>query len=342
LKLIRDQVIVWGLTLLDFVSRFHLPRHSISRTRAVLAVIVLALACLPGCKRVPNESANKDPAAKRTAAALGLIPADADIVFSLDLERLREQTAWTTVLSALAKDTKPFLDGFAAGTGLDVPRQLHRVLIALPAERQGDDRFVLIADTDALDEARVTAWLRARLGEKIAVRIRNRSQIVVSQGAWSSTMAALASAARLTPSAADRPELLRLCTRAAVEHDLWFATVVPGTVRRGLMQEPRFSDVASIARVSGFVNLNSSAHVEVVAELSNTADATELVHRLGVYLNQAKRHPEMLVRGLAPYLESVRLAAHDARVHATIDLSGEQLGECIERIEALAHGTWTK
>lgn len=328
--------------MLDFVSRFHLPRHSISCTRAVLAVIVLALACLPGCKRVPNESANKDPAAKRIAAALGLIPPDAEIVLSLDLERLRGQTAWTTVLSALAKDTRPLFEGFAAGTGIDLPRQLHRVLVALPAERQGDDRFVLIADTDALDEARVTAWLRARLGEKIAVLIRNRSQIVISQGAWSSTVAALASAARLTPSVADRPELLRLYTRTAVGHSLWFAAVVPVTVRRALMKEPGLPDVASIARVSGFINLNSGAHVEVVAELSNTADATELVHRLGVYLNQAKRHPEMLVRGLAPYLEAVRLAAHDARVHATIDLSGEQLGECIERIEALAHGTWTK
>jgi hypothetical protein len=344
LKLIRDQVIVWGLTLLDFVSRFHLPRHSVSCTQAVLSVVALTLTCAPGCRRVPGENtiAKNDPAAKQTAAALSLIPPDAEIVLSLDLDRLRGQPAWTTVLSALAKHARPFLEGLATGTGLDVPRQLHRVLVAFPAERQSDDRFVLIADADLLDDARVATWLHARLGEKAAIFIRNKSQIVISQGAWSGTMAALASATKLTPSAADRPELLRLCTRAAIDHSLWFAAIVPAAVRRGLMQEPRFADVASITRVSGSINLNSGALVEVVAELSNTADATLLARRLGVYLNQAKRHPEMLVRGVAPNLESVRLAAHDARVHATLDLSGEQFGECIERIEALAHGTWTK
>jgi hypothetical protein len=140
------------------------------------------------------------------AATLALIPVGAEIVIALDLERLRGQPAWTTVISALSKDIRPFLDGFAIGTGLHLPRQLRRVLIALPAERQGDDRFVLVADADPLDEARVTSWLRARLGEKAAVSVRNKSQIVISQGAWSASVAALAQATKLSASAADHPE----------------------------------------------------------------------------------------------------------------------------------------
>ena len=330
--------------MLDFVSRFHLPRNSFSRARAALSVSVLTLTCAPGCRRVPCEIATqeKNPSAERTSAALALVPPDAEIVLSLDFERLRSYPMWTTVFSALAKDMKPFFDGFAAGTGFDLTRQLHHVLIALPGERQGDDRFVLIADADRIDEARVTAWLRARLGGKAAVFVRDKSQIVISQGAWSDLMAPLVSASKPTPSAADNPELRRLCARAAGDHGLWFAAVVPGAVRRRLMQEARFPDVASIARVSGFVDLVGGAHAELVAELSSTADATHLGHRLGVYLNQAKRHPEMLVYGLAPYFEGMRLSAHDARVHATLDLSEAQLGEFIERIEALAHTTWTK
>jgi hypothetical protein len=330
--------------LLDFASRFHLPAHSLFRARAVLSAVALALACAPACKRVSDESAatNKDPVAERTTAALALIPAEAEIVLSLDFEALRGQPAWATVLSALAKDTKPFLDGFAAGTGLDLQRQVRHVLIALPAERQGDDRFALIVDTDALDESRVTTWLRARLGKKTAVFARGKNQVVISQGTWSGTMAALANATKLTPNASGHPELLRLCTRAAAEHSLWFAALVPMAVRRDLMLESNVADVATISRVSGFINLNQGAQAEVVAELSNSADAALLAHRLGVYLNQAKRHPDMLVRGLAPYWEALRLAAHDARVHATLDLSVAQLGECMERIEALAHATWTK
>jgi hypothetical protein len=328
--------------LLDFVLRFHLPRNSFSRS--TLSVIVLMLAWAPGCRQAPGEIATQErnPSAWRTGAALALVPPDAELVLSLDLERLRSHPLWTSVFSALAKDVKPFLDSFAAGTGFDLIRQLHHVLIALPGERQGDDRFMLIADVDRMDEARVTAWLHTRLGEKIAVFVRDKSQIIVSQGTWNGPMATLASAAKLTPSAADNPELQRLCARAAGDHSLWFAAVVPAAMRRRFIQEARFPDVASIARVSGFVNLDGGAQAELVAELSSTADAPHLARRLGVYLNQAKRHPEMLVRGLAPYMEGIRLVAHDASVHATLDLSAAQLGECIERIEALAHATWTK
>ena len=316
--------------------------HSISAIRAALLVIALTLACAPGCKRVSHEIATKenDPATRRIASALALVPPDAEIVLSLDLERLRGQTDWTTVLSALAKSPRPILDDLAVATGFDWNRQLRRVLVALPGERQSDDRFLLIADVEQLDEARMTAWLQARLGEKFAVFVRDRNQIVISQGEWKATMAALVRASTLMRSAADRPELLRLCTRAAADHSLWFAAIVPAAVRRSLMHPPSLADVAAIARVSGF--MNSGGQAEGVAELSTAADAATLAHRLGVYLNQAKRHPEMLVRGLAPYLEALRLTTHDARVHATLDIPGDQVGDLIERIEALAHAPGTK
>jgi len=267
------------------------------------------------------------------------------MVFSMDMERLRGQPAWATVLSGLSRDRKPFLDAFTASTGLDLTKQVRRVLVALPDERQGDDRFVLIANTDRLDEARVSAWLRGRLGDNAYVLVRDKSQIVISQGAWTGATKGLATLPRRMPKAAGNPEMLRLCTRAATKHDLWFAAVVPMSVRRGLMQTQSLADVASVVRVRGAIDLdgpNNGAHAEVVAELSSTADATELVHRLGVYLNQAKRHPDMLVHGLAPYLEAVRLSSHGASVHLSMEVSGAQLGECIERIEALAHGAWTK
>jgi hypothetical protein len=277
----------------------------------------------------------------RTMAVLQLVPTDAAMVLSLDLDRLRGQTVWTTLLSALARDTKPYLDGLAAGAGIDPTRQLHRLAIALPAERQHDDRLAFIADADIPDEARVTAWLRARLGQNASVSVRDH-QIVIGLGAWKGPMSVLDRARKLAASAADNAELRRLCARAAPDHGLWFAALVPAAVRRELIQEQRFPDVASITRVWGGVDLTRGARVECVAELSSTADAALLTRRLGVYLNQAKRHPDMLVRGLAPYLEALRLAADGARVRATLELSGEQLGEGIERIEALAHATWTK
>ncbi len=277
-----------------------------------------------------------------TTAVLQRVPAEAEMVLSLDLDRLRGQAVWSMLVSALARDAKPYLDSLAMGAGIDPTRQLHRLAVALPAERQHDDRLALIADADIPDEARTAAWLRARLGENASVLIRDHHQIVISQGAWKGPMSALDRAEKLTASAADNAELRRLCARAAPDHGLWFAAIVPAAVRRQLIQEQRFPDVASITRVWGSLDLPLGARARGVAELSSTADAVVLARRLGVYLNQAKRHPDMLVRGLAPYLEAVHLAADGASVRATLELSSAQLAEGIERIEALAHATWTK
>jgi len=217
-------------------------------------------------------------------------------------------------------------------------------LVALPAERQDDNRFCVIADVNPSSEARVATWLREQTK---AVRTtfrpaRRPGRLILGNGAWGAPMASLAQSPRLSPSAADNPEMRRLCVRAGQNHPVWFAAIVPASVRRKLIQDARFPDVASIMRMSGFLDVNGGLHAEVIAELASTADAAFLAHRLGVYLNQAKRHPDMLVRGLAPYFEGVRLSAHDATVHATLDLSHDQLGEFIERIEALAHGPGTK
>jgi hypothetical protein len=140
LKLIRAQVIVWGLSLLDFDSRFHLRAFSISRGRAAVSVLLAALALAPGCRRAPSELASKakEPGEERTLAALALLPADTRMVLSADLEQLRGQPAWRTVFPALAKHAKPFFDAFAAGAGFDVPRQLRRLLVAVPAPRPRD------------------------------------------------------------------------------------------------------------------------------------------------------------------------------------------------------------
>jgi hypothetical protein len=349
LKLIRDHDIVWGVTLLDFISSFHLPKKSRFLALAGAVAAALTLVWAPSCRRSTGEIAGETEAADadRALPVLALVPPDARIVVSLDLERLRGQPGWTMLLSALAKDPRHWLGDFTGGTGLDLTQHLRRVLVALPGERQADNRFAVIADIDRLDEARVTTWLRKQLGPATVALVRDHRQLVIGHGAWGQGMAGLASAAQLSPSAADSPELRRLCQRAADGHAFWFAAVVPASVRHDLVLQDRFPDAASIMRMSGFADLDAGLHgdglhAEMTAELSNTRDAAHLARRLTVFLNQARRHPRMLVLGLAPYLEALRLEARDASVKASVELPVAQLGEVIERIEALARGAWTK
>jgi hypothetical protein len=342
LKLIRDQAIALGITLLDFVSSFHLPKKSHRFVHASIVATIALVSSAPGCRRSPSELAGETGPVHREIPALKLLPPDARIILSLDLDHLRAEAAWKTILSALVKDTSPWLGVVLSGSGLNLTERLHNVLIALPGERQADDRFAVIADGDGLDDARVIAWLRRQTGQATVAMTRDHRQLVVGNGAWSQAMAGLATATGLSQSAADNPEMRRLCERTADGHGLWFAAVVPARVRRDLVQQDRFPDAASVMRMSGFADADAGLHAEVMAELSNTQDAVHLAHRLTVFLNQAKRHPQMLVLGLAPYLEAVHLEARDASVKASVELPATQFGEVIERIEALAHGAWTK
>lgn len=332
-----------GITLLDFVSSFHLPKksHRLVRRAAVVATI-LVVSWAPGCRRSPSGFAGEAALAHREIEELTLIPPDARIIISLDLEHLRGQPAWTNWVSALGKDPTHWLGGLTIAAGLDQTQHLRRVVIALPGERRTDNRFAVIAEADRLDEARVTTWLRKQTGQTTATFTRDYHRVVIGMGAWTQAVAGLATSPTLAPSASDNPELRRLCERAADSHGFWFAAVVPISIRRELIRQDHFPDAASIMRVSGFADVDAGLHAEIAAELSNTQDAVHLSHRLTVFLNQAKRHPKMLVLGLAPYLEAVRLDSRDARVKASVDLPADQLGEVVERIEALAHGAWTK
>ena len=270
------------------------------------------------------------------------MPADARIVLSLDLARLRGAPLWKGLAKGPAKHLAPMLDDFARGTGIDLLGQARQILVAVPGARQDDDRLVLIADLGTLDQARVAAWLRQRQNATTAAFVHGPGRIVIAKGAWAAAVTALARTTNPAQGAAGDPELRGLCERAAGDHVFWLAAVVPAPLRRVLIEQVRFPDVASIARLSGSVDLDGSLRAVAVAELSNAADALGLAHRLSAFLNAAKRHPDMLAQGLAPYLEAVRFATNGPRVQATLELPAAQTDDLAPRIEALARVAWTK
>jgi hypothetical protein len=322
----RDQLIVEGLTLRDFATGFHLRARI---TCALAASLLLTTSC-----HRPAPTLRASEVTDRTHAALALIPAEAQLVLGADLDRLRAQSAWATVAPALIRTVKPILNRFEGSTGVDLIRHLRRLVVALPAERQSDDRFVVIANVEGLDEKRLLEGLGGRLGGA-TVEMGAHQQLVIRRGAWANAAASLASLDA-------NSEMRRLCERAAAGHGVWFAAIVPTSVRRKLMQDSPFADVASMARISGHLDLHGGLAADVAGELMTAADATDLVHRLSVYLNQMKRHPDMLVWGLAPIWDAVHLSVDDATVHAGLDLPMAQLGDYVERFESLAHTGRTK
>jgi hypothetical protein len=312
----------------------------IARATAMSLALMAVLGCRPSA--APDRDDHPAATSERVLATLAMLPADARIVASVDLASLRGRPLWGALLPALTRHAQHVLAGMSAATGFDPSRQARHLVVALPNEPAPDRRFFLVIDAEALDEGRVTAWLRARLGDGAAILVRDQHQIVIAQGAWAASVHALARDTRLAPSAAEQPELRHLCLRAAAGHALWLAAVVPPALRHRQLHQDELAEVGAIARLAAYLDDGGELRAGIVAELGNSHDVGPLARRLDGYLGQARRQPEMLWRGLSPYLDGIHVVADQAAVKATMTLPASQIGDLVERMEALAQTARTQ
>jgi hypothetical protein len=278
----------------------------------------------------------------RLRGMLAVVPAEARIVASLDLERLRGLPIWKDLASGPAKEAAVLLDGFTKGTGIDLFTQLRQIVVAVPGRREPDDRYVVVALLANLDPHRVLAWFHQHQPANTITFMHGANTLVHAKGAWAQRAESLAKTRGATNSVTADPELRRLCERAAKNHPLWIASIVPLRIRHALIEQIRFPELASLARVWGFLDADRGLHAEMVAELSNATDARGLAHRLASYLNAVKRDPDMLASGLSPYIEATRLGARGPNLHATLDLPESHTGDLTSRLRDLLRATWTR
>ena len=322
--------------MLDFIASFYLPSRFRHLPDFVTSVALVALASLPGCRRaLPGRGEPHQPVAPWLHASLALVPAEARIVVALDLERVRGSPIGKELAAGAGKLAGQLFEAFATGTGIDLVEKARQVLVAVPGERLEDGRFVVVATFDGLDPTRASIWLRERQDATSTAFVQGSDRLVIAKGAWAAQVSTLAKGQGFTASAEDDPEFHRLCLRAAHDHVFWFAAVVPPALRHRLGDDIRLPDAASVMRLQGSVSLGSDLRGEALAELSNAPDARSLAHRLNAYLSAAKRHPDVLAQGLAPYLEAVRLAARGPDVHASLELPASQAADLAARIADL-------
>ena len=296
---------------------------------------------------IPGDTSTASPVRERLRADLRLVPRQASIVASLDLERLRGTAVWKELAAGPIRDASLLIEGLTKGMGIDPMKQVRQVLVAVPGESQSDHRFVAILRIDRLDQARAAAWLGRRQDDEPIGLVLPPDRVVIARGAWATEIASQGRAGHLEVNADGDSELYRLCVRAAGDHPFWLAVVVPMRLRRKLIDQARFPDVASLARMRLSVDVDraaplpaepaGSAHdrklrAELVGELSNDPDARALASRLGSYLDAAKRRPDMLAQGLAPHLEALRLDPRGPNVHASLTLPAGQVGVLVPRL----------
>jgi hypothetical protein len=159
---------------------------------------------------------------------------------------------------------------------------------------------------------------------------------VLGGGGWPERMADIAD--HVAPAAAraiDQPALNRLVGRVAGGRSIWMAALVPEATRARLMANPRFGSDAAVMRFGASVDLGPALAADLVAELSNQADAAQLVSKVDKFLVAAKKSPEVLLLGVAPYLDGVKTEVEGPNARIRVQLPPAQTEELVGRLVGL-------
>jgi hypothetical protein len=290
---------------------------------------------------------------------LAALPAGTRFVASVDLAKIRSTALWNKI-SALAEESpedRKRLEKLAARTGLDPLRQVHRIVAAFPDDARARGEFALVIDGQGFDERRLVAFAREEgvAGAKLETRTRGTrtlytaagpdrtagffagsTRFLLGAGGWAEAMADLADGTPGAGSAADDAELARLVARIDPRRALWFAALVPPDLRKTLMADPKFDSAGSIMRLAASAELGPGLVAELVAELSNAADARTLVERIQATVRESKRNAKVLMMGLGPYLDALEARADGPLLRVKLALPEAQLKDLLERLGGLA------
>lgn len=327
-----------------------------NRTRVFWPGVIGALAALAACRGGCHRG---DDRAATVEGRLAMFPAATRIVASVDVAKLRASPA-AAKLAAQAKQNagdQREIEEFAKRTGFDPLRQLNSVTVAFPEEARAHGELGMVLRADHLDEARLVAYARDQLqksGDDLTATARGRLTLwssrrdpdlvgffldsqtfVLGAGGWGPKMADLAQTARPEDSAATDLDLVNLVERAAREHDIWAAAIVPDATRKSLSADPKFADAANIQTLSAGLNLGKGLEAVLHADLASSAQARALADRVTSSLRDANKNPEVLMLGLGPYLDGVSASAADRGFDLHAGLSEAAFDDLLARLGGL-------
>lgn len=318
----------------------------------VIAAAALLATCRGGCHRGDDRAATVE-------GRLALFPAATRIVASIDVAKLRASPA-AAKLAAQAKQNaadQREIEDFARRTHFDPLRQLNSVTVAFPEEARARGELGLVLRADHLDETRLVAYARDQLqksGDDLTSTARGRLTLwsskrnpdmigfflddqtfVLGAGGWGVKMADLAETARPGDSAATDLDLVNLVERAASNHDIWAAAIVPEATRRSLSADPKYADAANVQTLSAGLNLGKGLEAVLHADLSTPAQARALADRVTGSIRDAKKNPEVLLLGLGPYLDGVTAGSADRGFDLHAGLNEAAFDDLLARLGGL-------
>ncbi len=322
--------------------------------RACAALVLLWAAVLTaGCQGCQK------PAPDQVDPALLLLPKQTQTVISFDVRQLRQSSLWAVLMGQgeRALQHHKLLDTISARTGWDPLRDIQRLVVAFPENAREAGQFAIVIYGENFDERRLVAFARDQAslsgiaitqaelaGQRAWVAhtspVRQtgffvgKDVFVLGGGPWGQSLAALASQP-WKASAAGAEEFSNLCRRAGLGHAAWLASIVPSAVRTQLAADARFEAASTVSRVTISLSLENGLGILGRAELSTAEHAASLASQLQRFALEARQSPQVLLLGLGPWLQGVRVVAEGPQVTAHVQLSPDQTQTLIERLTGL-------
>jgi hypothetical protein len=344
------------------------------RGRLALAVLLTMTACRGGCRRASEGEPAADPALalfpaeatvvvsvdfrrvretglwKQLAQLAGEDPQDGKVITGMvaatGFDPFRQVNRIVAAFPEEARSSGAFGIVIETDPGAKIDRPRLLAYLQAEARRRGDElitrqrrgrTFWTGATAAGGDAGAGDAGADADpLGRGAAGFFLDDHHFVLGAGGWAQRMADIADRATPTPARlVDQPVLNRLVGRISGGRSIWMAALVPEATRARLMANPRFGADAAVMRFGANVDLGPALAAELVAELSNQADAAQLISKVDKYLVAAKKSPEVLLLGVAPYLDGVKTEVEGPNARIRVQLPAAQTEELVGRLVGL-------
>jgi hypothetical protein len=158
---------------------------------------------------------------------------------------------------------------------------------------------------------------------------------VLGAGGWAEKVLDLVDGAPGAASAEGNATLARLGDRIGPGRSFWLLANVPEATRKALLNDPRMGVQASVLRLAVGADLGPGLAGELVAELSNAADAQALAAKVETFLKEARRSPQALLVGAGPYLDAVSTEVQGPTVRVRVALTPVQTEDLVARLVGL-------
>jgi hypothetical protein len=318
------------------------------RLRSLLFAVMFVPVVVSGCKKTSGTGAAKED--------MALIPREADIVVMANLTRMRNTDMWRKIQDLRDSDanSKKEYDDFVKRCQLDPMKEIDSVFLAFPQSGGGkdfaavlrgkfdEDKLVACAKDQAKKdgaELQISEYNGKKLytdGKKQEAwaTFLDKSTVAVGSQVWAKKVIDQA-AGKGQGSAKDNEQLMGLVKRAKTNDGIWGAGIVPQSARDQLKTNPMLAAAGSMKAVFGSVDFQKGVAADANVDLGSENDAKEVAAKATAQLLEAKKNPQLMMMGMASFLDTVKIESKGPTFHLTIDLTQQQVDDLINRVKGI-------